>query len=81
MEINEKMLALGSGIMNAVCEPHTKGIFHYTRVEKDGEVIGQKDSFTQYVTMYDMEDTCFYIKKYDEATWEKHVLKEINQRK
>ena len=75
---DEKMLALGSGIMNAVCEPHTKGIFHYTRIEKDGEVIGQKDSFTQYVTMYDMEETCFYIKKYDEVTWEKHMLKEIN---
>lgn len=71
---DEKMLAMGSGIMNAVCEPDTKGIFHYTRMESDGNIIGQKDSFTQYVIMYDIEETCFYIRKYDETEWKKHGL-------
>ena len=71
---DEKMLALGSGIMNVVCEPHTQGLFHYTRLESDGKIVGQKDSFTQYVTMYDMEEKCFYIKKYDEIVWKKYEL-------
>ena len=72
---DEKMLALGSGIINAVCEPGNKGIFHYTKVKEDGQVVGQKDSFTQYVVMYDIEEMCFYIKKYDEVIWEKYSLK------
>ena len=71
---DEKMLALGSGIMNAVCEPHTKGIFHYTRMDSNGKMIGQKDSFTQYMVMYDVEEKCFYIKKYDEVTWERYEV-------
>lgn len=71
---DEKMLALGSGIMNAVCEPRTKGVFHYTRIEADGSVIGQKDSFTQYMVMYDIEEKSFWIKKYDEVTWKKYYV-------
>lgn len=69
---DEKMLALGSGIMNAVCEPRTKGVFHYRRVEEDGAVIGQKDSYTQYVSMYDIEKKCFYMKKFDELLWNRY---------
>lgn len=69
---DKKMLALGSGIMNAVCEPHTKGIFHYTKMEETGEIIGQKDSYTQYLSMYDLEERCFYMKKYDETEWIKY---------
>ena len=69
-----KMLALGSGIMNVVCEPYTKGIFHYTRIEAGGKVIGQKDSFTQYISMYDLEEKCFYRKKFDETRWEEYSL-------
>lgn len=71
---DEKMLALGSGIMNVVCEPHTKGVFHYTRMEADGTIVGQKDSFTQYVVMYDIEEKCFYIKKFDEILWSQNTL-------
>lgn len=69
---DEKMLALGSGIMNAVCEPRTKGVFHYTRVEEEGAVIGQKDSYTQYVSMYDIEKKSFYMKKFDEVLWNRY---------
>ena len=71
---DEKMLALGSGIMNAVCEPHSKGVFHYTRMEEDGRVIGQKDSISQYVVMYSIEETCFWIKKFDEVFWNKYTV-------
>ena len=70
---DEKMLALGSGIMNAVCEPHSKGVFHYTRMEEDGRVIGQKDSISKYVVMYSIEETCFWIKKFDEVFWNKYT--------
>lgn len=69
---DEKMLALGSGIMNAVWEPKTKGVFHYTKMEKDGRIRGQKDSYTQYLSMYDIEERCFYMKKYDETAWKKY---------
>ena len=55
---DEKMLALGSGIMNVVC----------------GKITGQKNSFTQYVIMYDIEEKCFYIKKADEVLWNRHTL-------
>ena len=71
---DEKMLALGSGIMNAVCEPHNKGVFHYTRMEADGNVIGQKDSISQYVVMYNIEETSIYLKKFDEVFWNKYML-------
>lgn len=69
---DEKMLALGSGIMNTICEPHTKGVFHYTKIDENGKVIGQKDSFTQYISMYDIEERCFYMKKFDEIIWKKY---------
>ena len=71
---DEKMLALGSGIMNAVCEPHSKGVFHYTRMEEGGRVIGQKDSISQYMVMYSIEETCFQIKKFDEVFWNKYTV-------
>lgn len=71
---DDKMLALGSGIMNAVCEPPTKGLFHYTRIEQGGKVTGQKDSFTQYIVMYDINEKSFHIKKYDEVVWKKHTI-------
>lgn len=69
---DEKILALGNGIMNTVCEPYTGGIFHYTKIEENGKVIGQKESYTQYISMYDMEEKCFFIKKFDEVGWKKY---------
>ena len=71
---DEKMLALGSGIMNTVCEPHTKGIFHYTKMDSDGKIVGQKDSYTQYLSMYDMEEKVFFQKMHDRISWEKYAL-------
>lgn len=71
---DEKMLALGTGIMNTVCEPKNKGVFHYTKMDESGKVIGQKNSYTQYISMYDIEEKIFYIKKYDEIVWRKENL-------
>ena len=69
---DEKMLALGSNLMNVVMEPKNRGVFHYTKINEDGTIVGQKDSFTQYLIMYDVEERCFYLKKYDEIEWRKY---------
>lgn len=71
---DEKMLALGSSIINAVCEPRNKGLFHYTRMEADGTITGQKDSFTQYVVMYHIEEKSFHIRKFDEIFWSSYQV-------
>lgn len=77
---DEKMLALGSGIMNVVCEPDSQGVFHYTRLDDSGRVIGRKHNYTQYVIMYDIDKLCFYRKKFDEVLWKKYTLDGINER-
>ncbi len=71
---DEKMLALGSNLMNAVNEPRNQGLFHYTKIEPDGTITGQKDSMTQYLIMYDIEEKCFYIKVFDMVSWVKYSL-------
>lgn len=72
---DEKMLALGSNLMNAVNEPRNQGLFHYTRIEEDGTITGQKDSLSQYLIMYDIEAKCFYIKVFDMVSWIRYQLK------
>ena len=71
---DDKMLALGSNLMNCVNEPSTKGIFHYANIKEDGNITGQKDSITQYIIMYDMEEKCFCIKPFDMISWTKYEL-------
>lgn len=71
---DEKMLAYGSNLMNTVNEPRNLGLFHYTRIEEDGTITGQKDSYTQYLIMYDIDAKCFHRKKYDEIIWKKYNL-------
>ena len=66
---DHKMLALGSNLMSSLYEPRNGGLYHYTKIEEDGSITGQKDSFTQYLIMYDLEKTCFYIKVYDMVSW------------
>lgn len=75
---DEKMLALGSNLMNAVNEPHNRGLYHYTRIEEDGKITGQKDSYTQYLIMYDMEKCCFYIKVFDMASWSIYEMEKVD---
>ena len=75
--IEEEMLPLGSHMMNVVMEPNTGGIFHYTQRKEDGSIIGQKESFTQYIVMYDLEEKCFYIRVFDMVSWKKYRLIKI----
>ena len=71
---DEKMLPLGSNLMNSVNESSTKGLFHYASIEEDGAVIGQKDSMTQYVVMYDLEEKSLHLKPFDEVSWMKYEM-------
>ena len=71
----EEMLALGSGMMNVVMEPDTGGLFHYTHMDDEGRIVGQKAGFTQYLVMYDLEKKCFYMKVYDMVSWIKYEIK------
>lgn len=71
---DEAMLAMGSGIMNVVNEPNSQGVYHYTRIENGTRVIGQKDSYTQYLIMYDIAERAFYIKPFDMVSWTKYQL-------
>lgn len=77
---DEKMLALGSNLMKVVQEPRSKGIFHYTKLEKDGTVRGQKDSYTQYLVMYDSKERCFYLQVFDRVCWIKYEMTELSQK-
>ena len=80
----EEMLAQGSNIMWAVHEPCHQGIFHYSKVEKNGTVTGQKSSKTQYLIMYDLEEKSFFIKIFDMVSWIEFRMennsKELSQR-
>lgn len=71
---DEKMLALGSNLMNTVFEPESQGVFHYSKIEKDGRILGQKNSKTQYIIMYDCEEKSFYLRPFDEILWERYGL-------
>lgn len=71
---DDKMLALGSGIMSAVFEPRSKGVFHYIGFDEKEQPIRQKDSCSQYLVMYDVTEKILYMKAFDMAAWTKYEL-------
>ncbi len=71
---DEKMPALGSGIMNSVYEPRTKGVFHYTGFDEEQRPVNQKDGFTQYLVMYDVTRKKLYLRAYDEVCFTEYSL-------
>lgn len=78
---DEEMLAMGSNLMKTVQEPCSKGVFHYTKIEEDGSIKGQKDSYTQYLIMYDIEEKCFYIQPFTMVSWVKYEMTEVSEKK
>lgn len=74
---DENMLVLGGNLMNAVNEPSTGGIFHYSRIGADGTVEGQKDSCTHYLVMYDILGRELYLKRRDTVVWSRYRLEEL----
>lgn len=71
---DEKMLALGSGMMSSVYEPGTKGIYHYTGFDDMQRPINNKDGFTQYLVMYDLPGKRMYLKAFDEVCFTEYTL-------
>lgn len=71
---DDKMLALGSNLMNVVWEPGNQGLFHYTKIEEDGTILGQKNSSSQYMVMYNCEQKNFYIRPFDAVSWIKYEI-------
>lgn len=71
---DDKMLALGSNLMNTVYEPPSRGVFHYSHIEKEGRVVGQKESYTQYLVMYDLFNRSLYIRFMDQLQWQEYSL-------
>lgn len=76
---DEKMLALGSGIMSCVYEPRSKGLYHYRTCDDRGPV-GQKDSYTQYLVMYDVSEKRLYLKVFDMVTFVEYKLAECDKK-
>lgn len=75
---DEQMLPQGYNVMHAIFEPHTDGLFHYTRLnEKTLRPIGGKDSFTQYIVVYDIRQKSLSIRPYDSLVWSKLELSDI----
>ncbi len=71
---DDKMLALGCGIMSSVYEPRSKGVYHYRAYDDIGWPIGQKDSYTQYLVMYDAAEKKMYLKVYDMVSFVEYSL-------
>lgn len=69
-----QMLALGSNIMNTVWEPSSHGLFHYSHIETDGTIMGQKESFTQYLVMYDLHRRELWVRAMDRIDWSSYQL-------
>ena len=71
---DDKMLAFGSGIMSAVFEPHSKGVFHYTGFDEKERPVNQKDGCTQYLVMYDTAQKRMYLRALDEVAFTEYRL-------
>lgn len=76
----EQMLPKGLGIMRSVFEPHNQGIFHYVKMNENGELKGQGDGYTQYVIVYDMKNRILYLQPYDSIAWTKISLEKCSKR-
>ncbi len=71
---DDKMLALGSGIMSSVYEPRSKGVFHYAGFDEKGRPIAQKDSCSQYLVMYDLTQRALYLRALDTVSFTEYKL-------
>lgn len=70
---DEKMLALGSGIMNTVREPEHQGLLHLSLDMDTGEYCHQ-NSKTYYLVMYDLSNRKFHLLPHDEVVWSEYML-------
>lgn len=71
---DDRMLALGSGLMCPVIEPHSKGVFHYAAFDGEKGPVGSRPSYTQYLVMYDPTERAVYIRPHGVSVWTKLAL-------
>ena len=69
-----EMIIQGTGIMNAVYAPHTKGVFHYAKFDENMKPVDSKEFYTQYLVMYNLREKELYMKAYDDIAWTKYSL-------
>ena len=68
------MITEGIGIMNSVCAPHTKGVFHYKKYDENKRPVGSKEFYTQYLVMYNIKEKEIYMKASDDVAWTRYSL-------
>jgi len=73
---DEQMLVHGYNLMHALFEPHTQGLFHYSSFE-NGKPCNAKDSFSQYIIMYDILRRSLFIRPHDSLAWSSLCLAEL----
>ena len=78
---DDKILAFGSGIMSAVFEPRSKGVFHYTGFDEQERPVGQKNGCTQYLVMYDVTRKKMYLRALDEVAFTVYELSRCDKEK
>ena len=70
-----QMLPLGSGLLHSVFEPHSRGVYHYRRLDEHGMPAGRSDGYTQYCVMYAPEQQTMYLQPFDSTAWTKIALR------
>ena len=70
-----QMLPLGSGLLHTVFEPHSRGVYHYRRLDEHGMPAGRSDGYTQYCVMYAPEQQAMYLQPFDSTAWTKIALR------
>lgn len=70
-----QILPLGSGLLHSVFEPHSRGVYHYRRLDEHGMPAGRSDGYTQYCVMYAPEQHAMYLQPFDSTAWTKIALR------
>ena len=64
--------------MNTVREPDNRGILHYQKIirenNKKPEILGNEDSKTYYLVIYDLKEKKCYHQWFDELEWTCYTL-------
>lgn len=66
---DRQMLPQGELLMSPLIEPHNRGVFHYTYFSEATGPVGGHESFTQYLTVYDLTGRKFCLKPWDSTAW------------
>lgn len=74
-----QMLPLGSGLLNCVFEPRSRGVYHYRHLDSNGMPAENRDGYTQYKVMYDPTRQSMYLQPFDATAWTKAALADCDR--